>query len=427
MPRAGIHAHAPRDNMISEAQIEKSPAVTRDHWYAVLASTIGWTLDSFDYFVVVMVLTEIAEEFHRTNAEVALTITLTLAFRPVGAFLFGLMAEKYGRRIPLMIDVLAFSALSVASGLAPTFGSFVVIRALFGIAMGGEWGAGASLVMEKVSPRWRGLLSGILQQGYTTGNLLASLAYFLIVPRFGWRALFFLGGAPALLALFIRSKVKESEVWERTHRKEWSQLWTVIKSNLTTFVYLVLFLTFMGFCGHGTQDMYPTFLKTQRGFSAQGAAVMTMIANLGALVGGVLVAMISDRAGRRRSIVCGLGIAVLVIPLWVFSPSTAMLALGAFLIQFGVHGAWGVVPAHISELVPDQIRGFMPGFAYQCGILLAGTITYLQALFGSATSYSNAMALTAVAVFASTAVVVSLGPEKRGVVFGVSGSPRSRG
>jgi len=409
------------------ANIKDNLSTTRDHWYAVAASTIGWTLDSFDYFVVVMVLTEIAKEFGRTNAEVALTITLTLAFRPVGAFLFGLMADRYGRRLPLMIDVIAFSTLSVASGLAPNFTTFLVLRALFGIAMGGEWGAGASLVMEKVSPRWRGLLSGILQQGYTTGNLLASLAYFLIVPRFGWRALFFLGGAPALLALFIRSKVKESEVWERTHRKEWSQLWTVIKSNLTTFFYLVLFLTFMGFCGHGTQDMYPTFLKTQRGFSAQGAAVMTMIANLGALVGGVLVAMISDRAGRRRSIVCGLGIAILVIPLWVFSPSTAMLALGAFLIQFGVHGAWGVVPAHISELVPDQIRGFMPGFAYQCGILLAGTITYLQALFGSATSYSNAMALTALAVFASTAVVVSVGPEKRGVVFGVSGSPRSRG
>ena len=409
------------------ANIKDNLSTTRDHWYAVAASTIGWTLDSFDYFVVVMVLTEIAKEFGRTNAEVALTITLTLAFRPVGAFLFGLMADRYGRRLPLMIDVIAFSTLSVASGLAPNFTTFLVLRALFGIAMGGEWGAGASLVMEKVSPRWRGLLSGILQQGYTTGNLLASLAYFLIVPRFGWRALFFLGGAPALLALFIRSKVKESEVWERTHRKEWIQLWTVIKSNLTTFFYLVLFLTFMGFCGHGTQDMYPTFLKTQRGFSAQGAAVMTMIANLGALVGGVLVAMISDRAGRRRSIVCGLGIAILVIPLWVFSPSTAMLALGAFLIQFGVHGAWGVVPAHISELVPDQIRGFMPGFAYQCGILLAGTITYLQALFGSATSYSNAMALTALAVFASTAVVVSVGPEKRGVVFGVSGSPRSRG
>jgi len=391
---------------------------TRDNWNAVLASTIGWTLDSFDYFVVVMVLTEIAREFHRSNAEVALTITITLAFRPVGAFLFGLMADKYGRRKPLMIDVIAFSVLSIASGLAPNFTTFLVIRALFGIAMGGEWGAGASLVMEKISPRWRGLLSGILQQGYTTGNLLASIAYFTIVPHFGWRAIFFVGGAPALLALFIRSKVKESEVWERTHRKEWGELWSAIRSNARIFLYLVLFLTFMGFCGHGTQDMYPTFLKTQRGFSPQGAAVMTMIANLGALVGGVLVAVMSDRLGRRRAIASGLGFAVLVIPLWVFSPGTAMLALGAFFIQFGVHGAWGVVPAHISELVPDQIRGFMPGFAYQCGILLAGTITYLQALFGSATSYSNAMALTALAVFASTALVVSLGPEKKGVKFG---------
>jgi SHS family lactate transporter-like MFS transporter len=399
----------------------------RDNWYAVLASTLGWTLDSFDYFVVVMALTEIANEFHRTNAEVALTITVTLAFRPVGAFLFGLIADRYGRRLPLMIDLVAFSALSVASGLAPNFTTFLVLRALFGIAMGGEWGAGASLVMEKVSPRWRGLLSGVLQQGYTTGNLLASLAYFLIVPRFGWRALFFVGGAPALLALFIRSKVKESEVWERTHRKEWSHLWSAIRSNLRVFFYLVLFLTFMGFCGHGTQDMYPTFLKTQRGFSAQDAAVMTMIANLGALVGGIAMAMISDRIGRRRSIACGLVIAIVVIPLWVFSPTTALLALGAFLIQFGVHGAWGVVPAHISELVPDQIRGFMPGFAYQCGILLAGSITYLQAVFGSATSYSNAMALTAAAVFASTAIVVSLGPEKKGIVFGIIGRSTERG
>ncbi|HEY2382024.1 MAG TPA: MFS transporter [Terriglobia bacterium] len=393
-------------------------AASREHWYAVLASTIGWTLDSFDYFVVVMVLTEIAKEFHRTNAEVALTITLTLAMRPVGAFLFGLMADRYGRRIPLMIDVIAFSVLSVATGLAPNFKTFLIVRALFGIAMGGEWGAGASLVMEKVAPKWRGLLSGVLQQGYTTGNLLASLAYFLIVPHFGWRALFFVGGAPALLAFFIRRNVSESEVWERTRRKEWRDLWAVIRANWKVFAYLVLFLTFMGFCGHGTQDMYPTFLKTQRGFSAQGAAVMTMIANLGALVGGILVAMTSDRFGRRRSIACGLGIAILVIPLWVFAPTTAMLAAGAFLIQFGVHGAWGVVPAHISELAPDQIRGFMPGFAYQCGILLAGSITYLQARFGGMTSYSNAMALTALVVFACTAAVVSAGPEKKGVVFG---------
>jgi SHS family lactate transporter-like MFS transporter len=397
---------------------DRPGAKVRENWNAVLASTIGWTLDSFDYFVVVMVLTEIAKDFHRTNKEVALTITLTLAMRPVGAFLFGLMADKYGRRIPLMVDVIAFSVLSVASGLAPTFGSFLVIRALFGIAMGGEWGAGASLVMEKVAPKWRGLLSGVLQQGYTTGNLLASLAYFLIVPRFGWRAIFFVGGAPALLAFFIRRNVTESEVWERTHRKEWRSLWTTIRANLKVFLYLVVFLTFMGFCGHGTQDMYPTFLKTQRGFSARGAAVMTMIANLGALVGGIFVAMISDRIGRRRSIACGLGFAILVIPLWVFSPVTALLAAGAFLIQCGVHGAWGVVPAHISELAPDQIRGFMPGFAYQCGILLAGSITYLQALFADATSYSNAMALTALVVFATTAIVISLGPEKRGVVFG---------
>src|SRR5256886_7490575 len=215
--------------------VESSREQARDNWNAVIASTVGWTLDSFDYFIVVMVLTEIAAEFHRTNAEAALTVTLTLAFRPVGAFIFGLLADRYGRRIPLMIDVVAYSVLSVDSGLAPNFATFVVLRCLFGIAMGGEWGAGASLVMEKISPRWRGLLSGILQQGYTTGNLLASIAYFTIVPHFGWRAIFFVGGAPALLALFIRSKVKESEVWERTHRKEWNELWGAILANLRVF------------------------------------------------------------------------------------------------------------------------------------------------------------------------------------------------
>jgi SHS family lactate transporter-like MFS transporter len=395
-----------------------NPNSRADNRNAVVASILGWTLDSFDYFVVVMALTEIAKEFHRTNAEVALTITITLAFRPVGAFLFGLMADKYGRRKTLIIDVIAFSFLSIASGLAPNFTTFLIVRALFGVAMGGEWGASASLVMEKISPKWRGLVSGVLQQGYTTGGLLASIAYFLIVPYFGWRALFFAGGAPALLALFIRTKVKESEVWERTHGKELGQLWDTIRSNLPVFLYLIVFLTFMSFCGHGTDDMYPTFLKTQRGFSPRSAAVITMVANIGALLGGVLVAMMSDRVGRRRSIASGLGLAALVIPLWVFSPNIPMLALGAFFIQFGVHGAWGVVPAHILELVPDQIRGFMPGFAYQCGILLAGSITYLQALFGGATSYSNAMAFSALAVFAATALVVSLGPEKKGVVFG---------
>src|SRR2546421_5658250 len=237
-PKAGRRDRMESRTVHSQVMERGLKPATTDNWNAVLASTIGWTLDSFDYFVVVMVLTEIAKEFGRTNAEVALTITITLAFRPVGAFLFGLMSDKYGRRKPLIIDVIAFSILSIASGLAPNFTTFLIIRALFGIAMGGEWGAGASLVMEKIAPKWRGLLSGVLQQGYTTGNLLASIAYFAIVPHFGWRAVFFVGGLPALLALFIRAKVKESEVWERTHRKDWGQLWVTIRSNLKIFAYL---------------------------------------------------------------------------------------------------------------------------------------------------------------------------------------------
>ncbi len=442
-------------------------------WNALIASFLGWTLDAFDYFVVVMVLTEIASDYHRSNAQIALTLTLTLAFRPIGAFVFGLAADKFGRRIPLMVDVIAYSIIEVASGFAPNFTTFLVLRALFGIAMGGEWGVGASLAMESVPAKWRGLMSGFLQQGYACGYLLASFAYFFVMPHFGWRAMFFLGGAPALLALFIRSKVKESEVWQKTHRKDWSHLWESIRAgakfypfvglaaigiayafgiaflrspagiatmgitgliaafmghtmwkvaagHLKLFLYLLVFMTFMGFASHGTQDMYPTFLKVQHGYTPRAAAVMTAIANFGAILGGIVVGLFSDRGGRRRAMILAFIAGIVVIPLWAFSHTAAMLALGAFLLQFMVQGAWGIVPAYITELSPDHIRGFLPGFAYQCGMLLAGGVAFIEATFAQRTSYSNAMALTVLLVFALAAIVVSFGPEKRGIEFGKS-------
>jgi MFS transporter, SHS family, lactate transporter len=453
----------------------------RHRRYAVMASFLGWALDAFDFFIVVMVLTEIAKEFHRSNAEIALTLSVTLAFRPVGAFIFGLMADKYGRRLPLMIDIVFYSVVEVASGFAPNYTTFLVLRALFGIGMGGEWGVGASLAMEAVPPRWRGVLSGFLQVGYATGYLLASCAYFLILPHFGWRTMFFIGGLPALLALFIRSKVKESAVWERSRRRDWSSLWTSVRSHLhyyaflalavvlleiirrpliaalrgalpapghsieglvaifvvalvalfmadvtwrvaeghrKLFLYLLALMTMMNFVSHGTQDMYPTFLKVQRGFSPQMTALISIIANFGALAGGICVGLLSDRFGRRRSMVASLLLGVCVIPLWVFSPTTGMLMLGAFLIQFMVQGAWGIIPAHITELSPDSVRGFLPGFAYQCGVLIAGSVAYLEAVFAKRMNYSNAMAATAVTVFLLCSIVIALGKEKRGIEFG---------
>jgi SHS family lactate transporter-like MFS transporter len=383
-----------------------------------MAGFLGWTLDAFDFFLVVFTLTAIAREFHKTDAELALTLTVTLAFRPVGAFIFGLLADRYGRRLPLMIDLVFYSIVEVLSGLAPNFTTFLVLRALFGIGMGGEWGVGASLAMEKVPPRLRGVLSGLLQEGYAVGYLLAAVCYFFVFPRWGWRPLFFIGGLPALLVLYVRFGVKESEVWERTKHATWGELGRGIASHWRTLLYLIALMAMMNFASHGTQDMFPTFLERDWGFSPQARSVITAISMVGAITGGLLFGLLSDRWGRRRAMILAFVLAVLVIPLWAFAPSLALLVAGAFLMQFMVQGAWGVIPAHITELSPDSVRGFLPGFAYQCGVLIAGTIAYIEAVFAARTSYAKAMALVALVVFTVAAVVAGLGRERRGITFG---------
>src|SRR5438105_15100519 len=247
--------------------MKHSPEHSEGHRAALLAGFLGWTLDAFDFFLVVVTLTAIAKEFHKTDKEIALSITLTLGFRPVGAFIFGLLADRYGRRLPLMIDLIFYSVVEVLSGLAPSYWTFMVLRALFGIGMGGEWGVGASLAMEKVPPKLRGVLSGLLQEGYAAGYLLAAGCYFFVFPRWGWRPMFFVGGLPALLAIYVRLQVKESEVWKKTRHESWSQLGRAIASYWRLFIYLVLLMMMMNFVSHGTQDMFPTLLKRQWGFS----------------------------------------------------------------------------------------------------------------------------------------------------------------
>ena len=393
-------------------------AAPRGHRSAVLASFLGWTLDAFDFFLVVFALTAIAKEFNKTDAEIALTITVTLAFRPIGAFIFGLMADRYGRKLPLMIDLVFFSIVEVASGLAPNYMTFLILRALFGIGMGGEWGVGASLAMEKAPKARRGILSGLLQEGYATGYLLAAIVYFFVFPRWGWRPMFFIGGLPALLALFVRFRVEESEVWQRTKHKDWRSLFRGISSHWKLFLYLTLLMAGMGFVSHGTQDMYPTFLQRDWGFSPQKRAALTAFSMVGAIIGGIAFGYLSDRIGRRRAIVIALVLAILLIPLWAFSRSLTGLVIGAFAMQFMVQGAWGVIPAHITELSPDSVRGFLPGFAYQCGILIASSVVYLQALLAARTSYAQSMAIVAVTVFSGAAIIAWAGRENHAVEFG---------
>src|SRR5881227_2675566 len=392
--------------------------VADDRNAAVVAGFLGWTLDAFDFFLVVMTLTAIARDFGKSDAAVALSITITLAFRPVGALIFGLLADRYGRKIPLMVDLVFYSVIEVLSGLAPNYTTFLVLRALFGIGMGAEWGVGASLVMEKVPPRYRGVVSGFLQQGYALGFLLAALCYRALFPHFGWRPLFFIGGLPALLALFVRARVRESEVWRETRHESWSGLGRAIRGNLSLFAYITVLMWMMNMVSHGTQDMYPTFLQRHWGFTAQQRGDITIISMVGALLGGVTFGLYSDRLGRRRTIGLALAGAVVTIPIWAFAPTLALLWTGAFVMQFFVQGAWGVIPAHLNELSPDAVRGFLPGFAYQCGVAIASQIPHMQALFATGTSYAQAMALSAATVFILGAVAAGLGPERRGVAFG---------
>ncbi len=385
---------------------------------AVVAGFLGWTLDAFDFFLVIFALTAIAKEFHKSDAEVALSITFTLAFRPLGAFIFGLMADRYGRRLPLMIDLVFYSVVEVMTGFVHSFTAFLVLRSLFGIGMGGEWGVGASLAMEKVPAKWRGIVSGMLQEGYALGYLLAAVCFFFVFPRYGWRPMFFIGGVPALLALFVRLQVKESEVWQKTRHHDWSGLGRTLAANWKLFLYLTCLMMMMNFASHGTQDMFPTFLQRHWGLGPTQRAGITAISMVGAILGGLVFGFLSDRHGRRRMMIVALLSAAALVPLWAYAPSLGLLITGAFLIQFMVQGAWGVIPAHLSEMSPDSVRGFLPGFAYQCGVLLAGSVAYIEAILAERTSYANAMAMTAFLAFTIAAVVVALGREKHGIAFG---------
>jgi MFS transporter, SHS family, lactate transporter len=390
--------------------------------HTLAASFLGWTLDAFDFFVLVFVLPDIAAEFHRSVADVAFTITATLAMRPVGALIFGWIADRFGRRLPLMLDIVFYSVIEVLSGLAPSYRAFLFLRALYGIGMGGEWGVGASLAMEAVSARSRGFFSGLLQEGYAVGYLLAAAAFFFVFPHFGWRALFFLGGAPALLTIYIRTKVPESEAWERT-RPDRQRIFAAIRANLGLFGYLVILMTMMNLVSHGTQDLYPTFLTKQRGLDARAVAAVALIYNVGALLGGLAFGYLSDRWGRRRAMAVAIALAGVLVPFWIYPQSLAMLTLGAFLMQFMVQGAWGVIPAHLSEVSPPEVRGLYSGLAYQLGVLLASNAAFGEALLAERIGYSASLAIVAGIVMVVAVIVVLLGGERRARDFHAAAAP----
>jgi SHS family lactate transporter-like MFS transporter len=402
-------------------------ALTRVQRNTFMACFLGWALDALDFFLLTFVLVPVAHEFGQSIPNVAFAITLTLLMRPVGAFIFGWLGDKFGRRIPLMADIIFYSAMELFTAFAPNFTVFLILRALFGIGMGGEWGLGASLAMESLPAKARGLFSGILQQGYAFGYLLAALLYWIIFPIFGWRGLFVAGSLPALLVIYIRARVPESPVWER-HRRERKEspvkLGRLIKQHGVLFLYVVLLMTAFNYMSHGTQDLYPTFLEKQRGFDVGQKSMMTIIYALGAICGGTVIGFMSQRWGRRRSIILSATCGLLLIPVWIFAPGTALLIVGGFLMQFMVQGAWGVIPVHLNELSPSEVRGTFPGLAYQLGNCAAAYAAQQQAWLAERfrtadgqPNYALTMAAVEGVVFLAIIILAALGRENRGIEF----------
>ena len=389
-------------------QARSAPSGTH---HAVLAGFLGWTLDAFDFFIVVFLFDTLAHQFGVTKKDIVLTTTVTLAMRPVGALLFGLLADRYGRRIPLMANVIYFSIIELLCGFAPSFKVFLILRALFGIGMGGEWGVGASLAMEAAPVRWRGILSGILQSGYSIGYLLAAIAARFLLPAWGWRPMFWIGALPALLALYIRTKVPESEAWKQHRAANTGQVLRIVAREWKRFAYLVVLMTFMMFLSHGTQDLYPDFLKEVHKVSAAAVANVAMIYNVGAVLGAIIFGHLSQVAGRRKGMVAALGLSLLMIPLWAFGGSIFVIVAAAFLMQAGVQGAWGVIPVHLNELSADAARGLMPGLAYQLGILLASPTNSIQFALSHRFGYQWALAGFEIVTILTLVLLLWLGIE----------------
>jgi len=388
-----------------------------DRWHAVTAGFLGWTLDAFDFFVVIFLFDILAQHFHVSKADIILSVTGTLAMRPVGALIFGMLADRYGRRRPLMANVIFFSTVELLCGFAPNFTVFFILRLLFGIGMGGEWGVGASLAMEHAPVKWRGPLSGILQSGYSIGYLLAAVAARVVLPNLGWRAMFWVGGIPALLALYIRTKVPESEAWKHHRVARTIDGPKIVMQQKRLVLYMGGLIFLMTCLSHGTQDLYPDFLKHGHGIAPNAVAYITMFYNVGAVIGAILFGYLSERLGRRYSMLAALALALLFMPAWAFGGTLVILAVGSFVLQMGVQGAWGIIPVHLNELSPNPVRGLLPGFTYQVGVLLAASTPTIEFAVRDRLGYPWALTSFELVVIAGLTLLLIFGREDHGKSF----------
>jgi len=396
--------------------------LSRSQRHTFLASVAGWSLDAFDFFIFVFALNAIAGEFKVEVKAVAEGIFLTLAMRPLGALFFGWLAERYGRRPILMINIVSFSVFEVASAFAPDLTTLLILRALFGFAMGGEWGIGAALALESLPAAGRGFFSGILQEGYVIGYLLASVLFAFGFDALGWRGMFVVGAAPALLVLYIRTTVDESPAWlagRQAERTTPAQALAAVRNYLPIFLFMVVLMACFNALSHGSQDLYPTFLEVQHHYDARNTGAIAIVYNIGALCGGIFFGGLSERLGRKRAIALAAILALPMIPLWAYASTVVSFAAGAFAMQFMVQGAWGIVPAHLNELSPPAVRAILPGFAYQLGNLAMARMGPFQAGIAHAhgDDYASILSWTIAIVGVALAIVVTLGPEAKSSEF----------
>jgi SHS family lactate transporter-like MFS transporter len=385
--------------------------------YAVASGILGWVLDAFDFFVVIFLVDTLAANFHVDKKAIVWTISIALAMRPLGALIFGALADRFGRRRPLIVCVLYFSAVTLLSAFAPNYATFVVLRALYGVGMGGYWGVGASLAVESAPLRRRGLISGLMQSGYPIGYLLAAVAMESILPHWGWRAMFCIGFAVAILISLLAMRAPESSAWQQHHQRSIGTMFGVLWENRAGFGYLLLVMTIMSCLSHGTQDLYPDFLKSAHGLDRSTVSAIAILYNICAIASSTFFGQLSESFGRRHTIMLALGVAFIALYPWAFGMATSTLIVGACLMQAGVQGTFGIIPAHLNELAPNAVRSLFPGFVYQLGVLLASPAVSIQYSLQRRLGYPLALTLFEGVVISSLLVIFALGPERKGRDF----------
>ncbi|CAF1083392.1 unnamed protein product [Adineta steineri] len=419
-----------------------------------LVGFLAWTFDAFDFFAVTLNIIPIGKSYNRTTTDITWGITITLMLRAIGAIIFGIAGDRFGRKWPFIVNIVLYALIEIGTGFCRTYGQFIGLRAVFGIAMGGIYGNCAATALEDAPIAARGLLSGLLQQGYACGYLLAAAFNVAITDhqRYGWRALFWFGGCPPLLVALWRVFLPETDAFLNVKKEREA----IANANICTdptikppssmrlflrtvrpalvehwpmLIYLVLMMAGFNFLSHGSQDLYPTFLSSTLQFSHSLVTITTIVANIGAIIGGMTIGYFSSFFGRRLSILVVLIIGGLLIPAYLL-PRDKTIMVGAFFQQMCVQGAWGVVPIHLMELSPGQFRSFVVGTAYQLGNLISSASSTIEAKAGqqfpkkSLTPNSNneeqydygkVIIIFLSCVYVYLFIIIFLGPEKRNI------------